>query len=118
MSAQEKVEAIKDLLNTLPKADTPAITVETANVDNRRMAAAPPQIPMPDHEVRMSRWYQLFVRLARPTLDWVGVMGAAWSQFLGDWLGQPMSGGDRIIVLGFVCTLFGIRTLEKIKGVA
>jgi hypothetical protein len=73
---------------------------------------------MPDSPIRASRWYQIYVRLARPTLDWVGVAAAAWSLFIGDWLDKPMAEGTRIIVLGFVAALYGIRTLEKTQGVA
>lgn len=78
----------------------------------------PASIPMPDSAVREKWWYQLYARLARPTLDWVGCAGAAWSLFVGDWLGKPMDDGTRIIVLGFVAALYSIRTAEKIKGVA
>lgn len=78
----------------------------------------PASIPMPDWAGRTHWAYQLFARLARPSLDWMGVMGGAWSLFLGDWLGSPMDSGNRVIVLGFVAALFGIRTVEKIKGVA
>jgi hypothetical protein len=78
----------------------------------------PSSIPMPDSAVRSKWWYQIYVRLARPTLDWVGVAGAAWSLFVGDWWGNPMADGTRIIVLGFVAALYGIRTVEKAKGVA
>lgn len=78
----------------------------------------PASIPMPDSPIRANKWYQFYVRLARPTLDWVGVAAAAWSLFVGDWLSKPMDEGTRIIVLGFVAALYGIRTLEKTQGVA
>ena len=78
----------------------------------------PASIPMPDSPIRMKNWYQIYSRLARPTLDWIGCFGAAWSLFLGDLLKVPMEDGTRIIVLGFVAGLYGIRTLEKTKGVA
>lgn len=78
----------------------------------------PASIPMPDSAVREKWWYQIYVRLARPTLDWVGVGGAAWSLGLSDWLDKPMPDGTRIIVLGFVAALYGVRTFEKAKGVA
>lgn len=78
----------------------------------------PSSINLPDHPVRQEWWYQIFARLARPTLDWIGCAGAAWSLFVGDWAGQPMEDGTRIIVLGFVAGLHGVRTYEKTKGVA
>ena len=78
----------------------------------------PASIPMPDSAIRTKNWYQIYARLARPTLDWVGCAGAAWSLFVGDWCDKPMEEGTRIIVLGFVAALYGIRTFEKAKGVA
>lgn len=89
-----------------------------ATARTTKAAAPPASIPMPDSPVRSKYWYQIFVRLARPTLDWVGVAGAAWSLFVGDWLDKPMADGTRIIVLGFVAALYGVRTFEKAKGVA
>jgi len=77
----------------------------------------PASILMPDSAVREKWWYQIYSRLARPTLDWIGCAGAAWSLFVGDWLGNPMDDGTRIIVLGFVAGLYGIRTFENTKGV-
>lgn len=73
---------------------------------------------MPDSPIRLKAWYQVYARLARPTLDWIGCAGAAWSLFVGDWLKNPMDDGTRIIVLGFVAALYGVRTFEKAKGVA
>lgn len=90
----------------------------TVSVEEKAARPIPASIPMPDHEVRQARWYQVLVRLPRPALDWIGAAGAAWSLFLGDVLGQPMPETTRLIVLGFVAALFGIRTYEKVKGVA
>jgi len=42
----------------------------------------------------------------------------AWALFIGDWWGMPMADGTRIIVLGFAATLHGVRSFEKVKGVA
>lgn len=78
----------------------------------------PASIPMPDSEIRQKWWYQLYVRMARPTLDWVGVGAAAWALGLGDSFGNPMDEGTRIIVLGFVAALHSVKTFEKTKGVA
>jgi hypothetical protein len=84
----------------------------------RAKTPIPASIPMPDAPLRSHWSYQLYVRLARPTLDWVGVAGAAWSLGLSDAVKMPMEDGTRIIVLGFVAALYGIRTFEKTKGVA
>lgn len=77
----------------------------------------PATVLLPDSPIRSRGWYQIYARLARPTLDWIGCAGAAWSLFVGDWLGLPMEDGTRIIVLGFVAGLYGIRSFEQTKGV-
>jgi hypothetical protein len=71
---------------------------------------------LPDSPIRTRAWYQIYARLARPTLDWVGVVGAAWALFIGDWIDKPMEDGTRIIVLGFAAALHGIRSFEQMKG--
>jgi hypothetical protein len=73
---------------------------------------------MPDHPLRQSRAFQLYVRLARPTLDWVGVVSALYAGLIGHAIGKPMSVEYALVVFFFAGSLFGIRTLEKIKGVA
>lgn len=73
---------------------------------------------MPDHPIRQKRWYQVFVRLARPTLDWIGNIGAAYALFIGHWFATPMPDTYALIVLTFVGGLYGVRTYEKQKGVA
>lgn len=73
---------------------------------------------MPDSAIRQATWYQLYVRLARPTLDWAGVGGAVWALGLCDYMKMPMEDATRMIVFGFVAALHGIRTVEKMKGVA
>lgn len=75
-------------------------------------------ILLPDSPIRSRTWYQIYARLARPTLDWIGCAGAAWALFVGDWVGNPQDDGTRIIVLGFAAALHGVRTYEKTKGVA
>lgn len=78
----------------------------------------PASIPMPDSAVREQWWYQLYVRLARPTLDWVGVGAAAYNMGLCDFLLRPVPDTTRVIVLLFVGALYGVRTAEKMRGVA
>lgn len=90
----------------------------TAARTSKAAQPIPASIPMPDSPIRLKWWYQAYVRLARPTLDWVGVAGAVWALFLGDMIGTPMDEGARIIVLGFVAALHGVRTFEKTRGVA
>jgi hypothetical protein len=94
-------------------ADTASVTVEAKH-------PAPPlaSVVMPDHPVRNTLWYQLMVRLARPTLDWIGNIGAAYVLFLGHWIGKPMPEAYAGLCLLFVGGLYGVRTFEKKAGVA
>lgn len=78
----------------------------------------PASIPMPDSAIRQHWAWQLYVRMSRPTLDWVGVFAAYWSLGGSDIAGKAMPEGTRIIVLGFIAALYGVRTFEKAKGVA
>lgn len=78
----------------------------------------PASIPMPDSPIRQSGWFQILVRLPRPALEWVGVFAAAYVLGLCDFLSKPVPDGTRIIVLAFIAALFGIRTVEKMRGVA
>lgn len=90
----------------------------TAARTTKAAAPVPASIPLPDHPIRQTWWWQIYARMARPTLDWIGAAGGAWALFVGDWLDRPMDEGTRIIVLGFVAALYGIRTFEKKSGVA
>lgn len=90
----------------------------TAARATRDAKPIPASIPMPDSPIRQHWLFQLFVRLARPALEWVGVFAAIYNLGLCDFLLKPVPDSTRIIVLAFVAALFGIRTLEKTKGVA
>lgn len=78
----------------------------------------PASIPMPDHEIRTTRWYQLFNRLARPSHDWLVAGGVGWAVLFGPMARQPLDDGYLVQVLLYGGATFGVRTLEKIKGVA
>lgn len=88
-----------------------------ALVDQVREAMTQLSIATPDSPIRKRWWWQMYVRLARPTLDWVGVAAGAWALFLCEVFDNRMDDGTRIIVLGFVAGLHGIRTFEAVKGV-
>ena len=79
---------------------------------------APPGINMPDHEIRNAWWYQLYVRLGRPTLDWVTV-GAVWYHMIAQpfWMGKfdVVAAG---MALAWAAAVYGIKTYEKKAGVA
>lgn len=84
----------------------------------RNPPARPAHMAMPDHAMRSAWWFQFLVRGGRPALMWIAAAAAAWALFLGDVLKNPMPDATRIIVLGFVAALYGIRSFEKTKGVA
>ena len=91
--------------------------VDTMLVEAQKLATAS-SINMPDHEVRTARWYQLYVRMARPTLDWATL---AW--FIWVTLAQPLFQKSFDIAacgmcLGWCATVYGFKFAEKIKGVA
>lgn len=75
-------------------------------------------INMPDHAVRQTTLYQLFNRLARPTHDWLVAGGVGWGVWFGPMFLHPLDDGYLVQVLLYGGATFGVRTLEKIKGVA
>jgi len=54
----------------------------------------------------------------RPLLRWVCLFSSAWAMGLGDALQMGLDNTARGIVLTFVCTVYGLRGLERIKGAA
>src|SRR3546814_1897135 len=48
---------------------------ETVETTENAARPIPASIPMPDHPIRHTRWWQMFVRLPRPALEWVTVGG-------------------------------------------
>ena len=77
---------------------------------------AGPSINMPDHEVRTKTWYQVYVRLARPSLDWITNAGVAYSILIGPAVGDRPPDGFVIIVLGWAGVVYGLKSYEKVKG--
>lgn len=75
-------------------------------------------IPMPDHPIRRHWAWQAFDRLWRPSAGWVVVIGTAYAGFIGPWVGKPMAEGYLAVWLTFAALVLGIKTVEKIKGVA
>ena len=75
-------------------------------------------INMPDHWIREQAWYQAFVRLARPALDWITNATVASTMIL-----QPLLFGRFDVTaagmsLAWAGTVYGFKFAEKIKGVA
>ncbi len=85
---------------------------------SKAVQPVPASIPMPDSPIRAKSWYQIYARLARPTLDWIGCAGAIHAFGLVDRWVPPLDEARAIIVLAFVASLYGVRTFEKTKGVA
>lgn len=95
--------------------DVPLTTPEVPNAGTPPVSST---INLPDHEVRQARWFQLFNRLARPFHDWLVAIGVGWAVWFGPMIGDPLDDGYLVQVLLYGGATFGVRTLEKIKGVA
>lgn len=78
----------------------------------------PATIPMPDHPVRQTVWFQAFVRLARPTAEWVTAAGLLYAFVVGPAIERPLNEGYLVQELMFAGAIFGIRAFEKVRGVA
>jgi len=63
----------------------------------------------------VSRGLELYLRLARPTLDWIGALGVLFAVVIGPLNGIILPEGFLAAELAFVAALYGIRTYEK-KG--
>src|SRR3546814_11844931 len=72
---------------------------------------------MPDHPIRHTRWWQMFVRLPRPALEWVTVGGIGYALIIGPAIQRPLGDGYLSQALLFAGGLFGVRAFEKVKGV-
>lgn len=97
-------------------ADDVNVQIDATNVEVK--PSPPASINMPDHEIRSNGWYQAYVRLARPTLDWVTVGAVAYHM-----VAQPFYMGKFDIVaaglsLTWAAAVYGIKTYEKRAGVA
>lgn len=90
----------------------------TSKITTEAAQPVPATIPMPDHAIRMTTWYQLFNRLARPSHDWLVAGGVGWGVWFGPMMAMPLQEGYLVQVLLYGGATFGVRTLEKIKGVA
>lgn len=75
-------------------------------------------IPLPDHPIRKHWAWQSFDRLWRPSAGWVTVCGVAYAAGIGHAIGKPMSEGYLSIWLMFAMGVIGIKSWEKLKGVA
>ena len=63
----------------------------------------------------MSRAWELYEKLPRPSLRWVCIPGALWV-FFCDLAGVEMDSATRGVLLTFVAAVYGLRGWEKLKG--
>src|SRR3546814_2674654 len=70
-----------------------------------------------DLPIRHTRWWQMFVRLPRPALEWVTVGGIGYALIIGPAIQRPLGDGYLSQALLFAGGLFGVRAFEKVKGV-
>ena len=97
--------------------DTNVENIEKVTVEAPK-PAVPSSINMPDHEIRSRPWYQGYVRLARPSLDWATIAWFIWVTIL-----QPVIDNKFDIVacgmcLAWCAAVYSIKTYEKKAGVA
>jgi hypothetical protein len=78
----------------------------------------PDPIPLPDHPIRRHVVWQAFDRLWRPAAGWIAVAGTLYAGGLGHLIGRPMAEAYLALWLAFVAALLGLKSIEKIRGVA
>lgn len=76
------------------------------------------EIITPDHPIRRTVFWQCFDRLWRPAAGWVVVLGLIYAGGLGHAIERPMAEGYLIAWLTFAAAMLGLKTIEKIRGVA
>lgn len=55
-------------------------------------------------------YWEIFDKAPRPLLRWACLAVTGWATF------APLDATVRGLLLGFVCTVYGLRGIEKIKG--
>ena len=73
---------------------------------------------LPDHPMRAHWAWQMFDRLWRPTAGWVVVAGLVYAGVVGPSIEKPMAEGYLVAWLTFCAAMLGLKTIEKIRGVA
>lgn len=81
--------------------------------------AAPASVNMPDHAMRKHWLYQAFDRLWRPANGWIACPVALfYAAVWGPAHGQPLPEGYLVALLGYSAAIYGVKSWEKVKGVA
>lgn len=75
-------------------------------------------IPLPDHPVRRHLLWQAFDRLWRPAAGWAAALGTLYAAGLGHLIGRPMAEPYLALWLTFVAAVLGLKSIEKIRGIA
>ena len=99
-------------------SERPDLPLTTPEVPNSGAPPVPSTINMPDHEVRQSKMYQLYVRLARPTLDWITNAAVLWTMIVQPRFEHKFDIVAAGLSLTWAAAVYGIKTYEKTKGVA
>lgn len=81
-------------------------------------AATDPAILTPDHPIRRHWAWQAFDRLWRPSAGWFTAAGILYAGAIGPAIGRPMAEGYLAVWLTFAALMLGLKTVEKIRGVA
>lgn len=75
-------------------------------------------LPLPDHPIRRHILWQVFDRLWRPAAGWMVVTGTAYAGWLGPMIERPMAEAYLLTWLAFAAAMLGLKTFEKVRGVA
>lgn len=73
---------------------------------------------LPDHPMRAHWAWQMFDRLWRPATGWAVFAGVVYAAGLGHAIERPMNEGYLAVWLTFCAAMLGLKTIEKIRGVA
>lgn len=77
-----------------------------------------PTIALPDHPIRRHVLWQAFDRLWRPAVGWSVVLGTLYAGVLGPVVGRPMDEPYLMAWLAFSAAALGLKSVEKLRGVA
>lgn len=72
----------------------------------------------PDSEVRKNPVWQAFDRMWRPAGGWAIVAGMTYGFVIGPWIDRPMGEFEMVTLAGLMLAMWGLKTAEKITGVA
>jgi len=96
----------------------PEVPLASATDPNAGSPAVPSTINMPDSPIRQAAWFQSYVRLARPTLDWASVAWLVWVTIVEPAMGRSFNIPAAGMACAWCATVYGFKFAEKVKGVA